>query len=42
LPEWFQSALRTEFYVKVGIVLMGATAGALAPPAWFLTLSTYT
>lgn len=25
LPEWFQSALRTEFYVKVGIVLMGAT-----------------
>jgi uncharacterized integral membrane protein (TIGR00698 family) len=25
LPPWFQSALRTEFYVKVGIVLMGAT-----------------
>ncbi|WP_242344270.1 YeiH family protein [Anaeromyxobacter terrae] len=25
LPRWFQSALRTEFYVKVGIVLMGAT-----------------
>jgi hypothetical protein len=25
LPAWFQSALRTEFYVKVGIVLMGAT-----------------
>jgi uncharacterized integral membrane protein (TIGR00698 family) len=25
LPDWFQSALRTEFYVKVGIVLMGAT-----------------
>ena len=25
LPHWFQSALRTEFYVKVGIVLMGAT-----------------
>ena len=25
LPVWFQSALRTEFYVKVGIVLMGAT-----------------
>ena len=25
LPEWFQSALRTEFYVKTGIVLMGAT-----------------
>ncbi|BDG02396.1 YeiH family protein [Anaeromyxobacter oryzae] len=25
LPGWFQSALRTEFYVKVGIVLMGAT-----------------
>ena len=25
LPAWFQSALRTEFYVKVGIVLLGAT-----------------
>jgi hypothetical protein len=25
LPGWFQLALRTEFYVKVGIVLMGAT-----------------
>jgi len=25
LPGWFQTALRTEFYVKVGIVLMGAT-----------------
>ena len=25
LPGWFQSALRTEFYVKTGIVLMGAT-----------------
>ncbi len=25
LPEWFQSALRTEFYVKVGVVLLGAT-----------------
>ncbi|HVP68002.1 MAG TPA: putative sulfate exporter family transporter [Anaeromyxobacteraceae bacterium] len=25
LPAWFQSALRTEFYVKTGIVLMGAT-----------------
>jgi uncharacterized integral membrane protein (TIGR00698 family) len=25
LPAWFQSALKTEFYVKVGIVLMGAT-----------------
>lgn len=25
LPAWFQAALRTEFYVKVGIVLMGAT-----------------
>jgi uncharacterized integral membrane protein (TIGR00698 family) len=25
LPGWFQSALRTEFYVKIGIVLMGAT-----------------
>jgi len=25
LPAWFQSALKTEFYVKIGIVLMGAT-----------------
>ena len=25
LPAWFQEALRTEFYVKTGIVLMGAT-----------------
>ncbi len=25
LPRWFETALRTEFYVKVGIVLMGAT-----------------
>ncbi|MEB3101001.1 YeiH family protein [Ferviditalea candida] len=25
LPKWFESALRTEFYVKVGIVLLGAT-----------------
>ena len=25
LPAWLQAALRTEFYVKVGIVLMGAT-----------------
>ncbi|MGI6091877.1 MAG: putative sulfate exporter family transporter [Veillonellaceae bacterium] len=25
LPSWFQEALRTEFYVKTGIVLMGAT-----------------
>src|SRR5512133_1063100 len=25
LPGWFQSALKTEFYVKIGIVLMGAT-----------------
>jgi uncharacterized integral membrane protein (TIGR00698 family) len=25
LPDWFKSALRTEFYVKVGIVLLGAT-----------------
>jgi uncharacterized integral membrane protein (TIGR00698 family) len=25
LPQWFQSALRTEFYIKIGIVLMGAT-----------------
>ncbi len=25
LPQWFHSALRTEFYVKTGIILMGAT-----------------
>ena len=25
LPHWLESALRTEFYVKTGIVLMGAT-----------------
>ena len=25
LPKWFQSALKTEFYIKTGIVLMGAT-----------------
>lgn len=25
LPGWFETALRTEFYVKVGIVLLGAT-----------------
>ena len=25
LPQWFQTGLRTEFYVKTGIVLMGAT-----------------
>lgn len=25
IPAWFESALRTELYVKVGIVLMGAT-----------------
>ncbi len=25
LPAWFKAALRTEFYVKIGIVLMGAT-----------------
>lgn len=25
IPKWFESALRTEFYVKVGIVLLGAT-----------------
>lgn len=25
LPQWFQTALRTEFYVKTGIILMGAT-----------------
>lgn len=25
LPSWFQEGLRTEYYVKTGIVLMGAT-----------------
>ncbi|MDD4601291.1 hypothetical protein SDC9_13611 [bioreactor metagenome] len=25
LPSWFEEGLRTEFYVKTGIVLMGAT-----------------
>jgi uncharacterized integral membrane protein (TIGR00698 family) len=25
LPEWFQVGLRVEFYIKVGIVLLGAT-----------------
>ena len=25
LPRWFQEALRTEYYVKTGIILMGAT-----------------
>ncbi|WP_430390835.1 YeiH family protein [Dyella sp. 20L07] len=25
LPEWFQAGLRVEFYIKVGIVLLGAT-----------------
>lgn len=25
IPSWFDAALRTEFYVKIGIVLMGAT-----------------
>lgn len=25
LPEWFQSGLRVEFYIKLGIVLLGAT-----------------
>jgi uncharacterized integral membrane protein (TIGR00698 family) len=25
IPRWFETALRTEFYVKVGIVLLGAT-----------------
>ncbi|GCD82498.1 membrane protein [Parageobacillus thermoglucosidasius] len=25
IPDWFEAALRTELYVKVGIVLLGAT-----------------
>lgn len=25
IPRWFDEALRTEFYVKIGIVMMGAT-----------------
>lgn len=50
LPRWFQSALRTEFYVKIGIVLMGATlpltmilqAGPLAiAQAMIVTITTF-
>ena len=50
LPEWFKSGLRTEFYVKTGIVLMGATlpftiimqAGPLAiMQAAIVSISTY-
>jgi uncharacterized membrane protein YadS len=25
LPEWFKTSLRTEYYIKIGIVLLGAT-----------------
>ena len=25
IPDWFEAGMRTEFYVKTGIVLMGAT-----------------
>lgn len=25
MPEWFQACLRTEYYIKTGIVLLGAT-----------------
>lgn len=25
MPEWFQTCLRTEYYIKTGIVLLGAT-----------------
>lgn len=25
MPEWFQTSLRTEYYIKTGIVLLGAT-----------------
>jgi uncharacterized membrane protein YadS len=25
LPDWFQTSLRTEYYIKTGIVLLGAT-----------------
>jgi uncharacterized membrane protein YadS len=25
MPEWFKTALRTEYYIKTGIVLLGAT-----------------
>ncbi len=25
MPKWFESALRTEYYIKTGIVLLGAT-----------------
>ncbi|MCU0303272.1 MAG: YeiH family protein [Thermoanaerobaculales bacterium] len=40
LPEWLKSALRTEYYIKTGIVLLGATLPmtliATAGPVAFL------
>jgi uncharacterized membrane protein YadS len=40
LPEWFKSALRTEYFIKTGIVLLGATLPmtliATAGPVAFL------
>lgn len=50
IPKWFESALRTELYVKVGIVLLGATlpftliikAGPIAfLQATFIAVSTF-
>ena len=50
LPEWFRSGLRVEFYIKVGIVLLGATlpltllvwAGPVAVgQATFVSLATF-
>lgn len=50
IPKWFESALRTELYVKVGIVLLGATlpftliikAGPVAfLQATFIAVSTF-
>ncbi|EHJ00689.1 Uncharacterized protein family UPF0324 [Clostridium sp. DL-VIII] len=50
IPKWFESSLRTELYVKVGIVLLGATlpftliikAGPIAfLQATFIAVSTF-
>lgn len=50
IPKWFETALRTELYVKVGIVLLGATlpftliikAGFIAfLQATFIAVSTF-
>ena len=50
IPKWFETSLRTELYVKVGIVLLGATlpltliikAGSIAfLQATFIAVSTF-